>query len=78
MPRVRLSWIRQALSLTEQERTTIMIRTTEHFATEVEAHKRGADFVEGWGYGYGATYAVWFSETYGQWTCSMSRYSSCD
>jgi hypothetical protein len=64
-----------------------MIRTTEYFATEVEAHKRGADFVEGWGYGYGATYAVWFSaqrseqsssETYGQWTCSMSRYSSCD
>jgi hypothetical protein len=55
-----------------------MIFTAENFATEVEAHKRGADFVDGWGYGYGATYAVWFSETYGQWTCSMSRYSSCD
>jgi hypothetical protein len=54
-----------------------MIRTTEYFATEVEAHKRGADFVEGWGYGYGATYAVWQAKD-GRWACDMSRYSSCD
>ena len=55
-----------------------MIRTTEQFATCFGAHKRGEDFVEVWGYGYGATYAVWYSETYREWTCSMSRYSSCD
>jgi hypothetical protein len=54
-----------------------MIRTTEHFATCIGAHKRGADFVEAWGYGYGATYAVWQAKD-GQWACSMSRYSSCD
>jgi hypothetical protein len=55
-----------------------MIRTTEYFATEAEAHKRGADFVEGWGYGYGATYSVYFSKFSGYWVCGMSRYSSCD
>ena len=64
-----------------------MIRTTEHFATEAEAHKRGADFVDGWGYGYGASYAVWqardgigagTAEQPLSWACDMSRYSSCD
>lgn len=55
-----------------------MICNTEHFNTEVEAHKRGADFVDSWGYGYGATYAVWYSQDSGQWVCEMSRYSSCD
>lgn len=55
-----------------------MIRNTEHFDTEVEAHKHGDEFVKAWGYGYGATYAVWYSQDKGQWVCSMSRYSSCD
>jgi hypothetical protein len=54
-----------------------MVRNTEWFATEAEAHKRGADFVEGWGYGYGASYAVWQAKD-GRWACDTSRYSSCD
>lgn len=55
-----------------------MIRETEFFSTEVEAHQRGGQFVEDWGYAYGPTYAVWFSQDKGQWVCSMTRYSSCD
>lgn len=60
-----------------------MIRDLKYFDTEVEAHKHGADFVDSWGYGYGATYAVWYTQDKsktptGQWVCAMSRYSSCD
>jgi hypothetical protein len=55
-----------------------MIRDLKYFDTEVEAHKHGADFVDGWGYGYGASYTVWYSETYSKWVCDTSRYSSCD
>jgi hypothetical protein len=54
-----------------------MIRNTEYFATEAEAHKRGEEFVSSWGYGYGASYAVWQAKD-GRWACDMSRYSSCD
>lgn len=54
-----------------------MTRNTEYFATELEAHKRGEDFVDAWGYGYGATYAVWQAKD-GRWACDTSRYSSCD
>ena len=58
-----------------------MVRNTEWFATEAEAHKRGAEFVDGWGYGYGASYTVWQARDTQKplsWACDTSRYSSCD
>jgi hypothetical protein len=54
-----------------------MIRTTEYFTTELDASARGQAFKDDWGYGYGATYAVWQAKD-GRWACDMSRYSSCD
>jgi len=76
MPRVRLSKINPAL-LSVNRKGKAMVRNTEYFATEVEAHKRGEEFVSSWGYGYGASYAVWQARD-GRWACDMSRYSSCD
>jgi hypothetical protein len=55
-----------------------MIRDTKLFATEVEAQKHGEEFMQGWGYGYGASFQVYYSELFCEWACYTTRYSSCD
>lgn len=50
---------------------------TEHL-TALDAKSKGESFKSAWGWGYDATYQVYYNATGEVWVCRTSRYSSCD